>query len=49
MERAKAEKIVGLIISDLTNRSGLEDEWEMIDDDIQQEIIETWVNIILET
>lgn len=40
------EKIVFRIISDFTDRRGLRQEWENIDDDIQEEIIETWINIV---
>ena len=34
------------IITDLTDRRGLRQEWENIDGDIQDEIIEKWKNII---
>jgi hypothetical protein len=34
------------IITDLTDRSGLQNEWENIDGDIQDEIIKKWKNII---
>jgi hypothetical protein len=34
------------IITDLTDRRGLRQEWEEIDSDIQDEIIEKWKNII---
>ena len=34
------------IITDLTDRRGLRQEWEEIDGDIQDEIIEKWKNII---
>lgn len=40
------EKIVFRIIRDFTDRRGLRQEWENIDDDIQEEIIETWINIV---
>jgi len=29
-----------------TDRGGLGDEWDNIDDDIQNEIIETWIEIV---
>ena len=35
-------EVIDLIIDDLCSRSGLQDEWENIDADIQQEIRETW-------
>ncbi len=34
------------IITDLTDRRGLRQEWEEIDGDIQDEIIEKWSKII---
>jgi hypothetical protein len=34
------------IIADLSDRRGLRQEWENIDGDIQDEIIENWMNII---
>ena len=34
------------IITDLTDRRGLRQEWENIDGGIQDEIIEKWVGII---
>lgn len=43
----QAEKIVENIVSDLTDRRGLKQEWWMIDEDIQKEIKETWKEIIL--
>lgn len=41
-----AEAIVFDIVSDLTDRRGLRQEWDNIDDDIQEEIIQKWVNIV---
>ena len=37
---------VEAIIVDLTDRGGLSDEWEMIDEDTRQEIKDVWVEII---
>jgi hypothetical protein len=34
------------IITDFTDRRGLRQEWEHIDGDIQDEIIEKWIGII---
>lgn len=34
------------IISDISNRRGLRQEWEQIDGDIQDEIIDKWMEII---
>ena len=39
------EKIIFSIIRDFTDRRGLRQGWENIDDDIQDEIIETWLEI----
>ena len=43
----KARKAVDDIVSDLTDRSGLDGGWDSIDDDIQEEIKAEWVKIIL--
>lgn len=34
------------IVNDLTNRSGLDNEFENIDFDIQEEILQTWISIV---
>jgi hypothetical protein len=34
------------IVSDFTDRRGLRQEWDNIDDDIQEEILEKWLEII---
>ncbi len=48
MDKKKiAKKIVEEIVGDLTDRSGLEDEWENIDDDTLEEILEKWKNIVI--
>ena len=39
------ERIIFSIIRDFTDRNGLRQEWENIDNDIQDEIIETWLEI----
>jgi len=41
-----AQQIVELIESDLTDRRGLRQEWEHIDYDIQDEIRDTWAELI---
>ncbi len=46
-EEIKAESIVNDIIKDLTDRRGLRQEWECIDQDIQQEIRDEWKKIVL--
>jgi len=47
-KRAKDESLAKVydIITDLTKRRGLRQEWEEIDGDIQDEIIEEWKKII---
>lgn len=40
-----AERIVFTLISDLRSRKGFRHQWEQIDDDIQDEIIDTWLKI----
>ena len=47
MERATAEKIVDGIIADFTDRRGLRQEWENIDESIQNEIRDEWIAITL--
>jgi hypothetical protein len=42
------DRIVNRIISDLTDRSGLEDEWDQIDDTVQDEIRDTWKSIVVD-
>lgn len=43
-----AEAIVFDIVADFTDRRGLRQEWDNIDDDIQNEIMEKWVSITTE-
>lgn len=42
----KAEKIVKAILADMTDRRGLRQEWEQIDEDIQAEIKTTWTELV---
>ena len=42
----KTTQIVNEIIKDLSDRCGLGDEWESIDEDIQEEIITEWIKIV---
>ena len=47
--RQKDDKVslaVDSIIADLTDRRGLRQEWEQIDKDIKNDIIEVWDGII---
>ena len=41
--------IVFDIIADISDRRGLKQEWEQIDGGIQDEIIETWKNKIIDS
>lgn len=43
----RAIKAVNAIVDDITDRKGLGNEWEALDEDIQGEIIATWVAIIV--
>ncbi len=43
-----AENIVNKIITDISDRNGIGDEWNTIDIEIQKEIISEWKNIIIE-
>jgi hypothetical protein len=42
-----AKKIVNKIVRDICDRSGLQNEWEALDEDIQKEIKDTWAKIII--
>jgi trans-2-enoyl-CoA reductase len=42
----RSQTIVEEIIKDLSDRRGLRQEWNQIDEDIQEEIRETWVGIV---
>lgn len=44
-----ARKIVYGIIFDLTDRRGLRQVWDGIDDEVKEEIIESWVEIVEES
>jgi hypothetical protein len=44
--RLKASGAVLAIVRDLRDRRGLKHEWDQIDHDIQQEIIDTWTDIV---
>jgi len=43
-----AEEIAQIILDDTTDRQGLGDEWNLIDADIKEEIILTWIELIKE-
>ena len=42
-----AKKATAKIVADLTDRRGLRQEWEGIDDDIRAEIVAQWEAIIV--
>ena len=44
--RDTAKRCVKGILKDLCDRSGLQNAWDEIDEDIQREIQEEWVSII---
>ena len=46
-KEARVKNIVDNILSDLTGRKGLGNEWEAIDEDIQEEIIAGWCDIVV--
>lgn len=48
IKTAAARNIVDKIIEDLSDRRGLRQEWNSIDEDIKEEIIQVWTNIIIE-
>lgn len=39
-------KAVDAIVNDLLDRKGLSDEWDQIDEDIQEEIKKMWAHLI---
>jgi hypothetical protein len=43
---SKEEQIVFSILYDLRDRRGLRQEWDGIDDDIQEEILKEWIKIV---
>jgi hypothetical protein len=45
--RSDAKRIVEAIIDDLTDRSGLKQEWWGIDREIQEEIKQKWIEIVM--
>jgi len=42
-----AKKIVTAIVKDFTGRRGLRQEWEQIDEEIQEEIVAQWEELVL--
>jgi len=48
MKYSEARRVVNKLIDDLKDRCGLGDEWYRIDPLIQAEIIEQWIDIMME-
>lgn len=46
MSKAEAEAIVDEIIMDICDRRGLRQAWEAIDEGVQREIRDTWIEIV---
>ena len=46
MSSDRAKNIVAALLEDLTDRRGLRQAWDSIDEDVQEEIIEEWVEIV---
>lgn len=47
MEIPQAKRIIENIIEDISDRKGLGNEWEQIDEEIQEEIKEEWLKIVM--
>lgn len=47
MTNGQAKKIVEAIVDELSGRKGLRHEWEQIDPEIQDEIMQEWTKIVL--
>jgi hypothetical protein len=47
-ELTQAEEIVLSIVDEMTGRRGIGNSFEECDDDIQEEMLETWINIVNE-
>ncbi len=41
-----SKQIVEAIIEDLSDRKGLQNEWDELDDETEKEIIEEWIKIV---
>lgn len=48
MDEGRCRDVINEIIKDLAGRKGLGDAWEEVDDDIKEDIIDEWVEIILD-
>lgn len=47
--RDVASKVVAEIVKDLTDRRGLRQQWEKIDEDVQNEIVSRWKHLVFST
>lgn len=43
---SRAEEIAFAILTDITNRGGIGDEWDQIDGETQDEVLKSWVDIV---
>jgi len=43
---SNAKRIVFKIINDISDRSGIGNEFNIIDDEIQEEIVDDWINFV---
>jgi hypothetical protein len=48
MTRAIAAKIAGAILADVTGRHGWDAQWDSFDDDVKKEIVDGWIEIIVD-
>ena len=44
-DKTLAEKIVSAILEDQNGRSGFDDNWDSVDEDVKQECVSEWVKI----
>jgi hypothetical protein len=42
----RAKRLLFGILADVTDRRGWRQEWDQMDDDIREEILETWLKLI---
>jgi hypothetical protein len=45
-QKTLAEKIVNAILEDQNGRSGFDNNWDSIDEEIQNECISEWVDVV---
>ena len=49
IDKTEAMEVVEAILADLSDRCGLQNEWENIDATIQEEIKDEWADIVRKT